>query len=107
VIIGVVQMLFGLVLLYCNHSFFQDRLGVWFEFVPRMVFLLCTFGYMDFLIIYKWSVNWVFLDGSEVAANPPNLIQTMLNMFLAPGSVADGKELYNQSAQGLYKLYCY
>jgi V-type H+-transporting ATPase subunit a len=38
---------------------------------------------MNFLILYKWCVDW--------SANPseaPNLIQTMINMFLKPGVVA-------------------
>jgi hypothetical protein len=29
-----------------------------FEFIPRLTFMLSTFGYMIFLIIYKFTVDW-------------------------------------------------
>ena len=54
VILGVTQMMFGLFLMCANHRYFNDRLGIYYEFLPRFVFLLCTFGYMDWMIIYKW-----------------------------------------------------
>ena len=99
VILGVTQMMFGLCLMLSNHLYFNDRLGIWFEFAPRFLFLLCTFGYMDFMILYKWSVNWTHLDGiyDNNAGNndPPNLIQSMINMFLSPGSLETNKVLYN------------
>ena len=100
VILGVTQMMFGLFLMCCNHWYFSDRLGIYYEFLPRFVFLLCTFGYMDWMIIYKWSVDWVHLDGIYSAdqgnTDPPNLIQSMINMFLHPGSeLGNGQLLYN------------
>jgi len=82
VTLGVLQMLFGLFLSLSNHLYFKDMTSVYFEFIPRLVFLLCTFGYMIAIIIYKFTVNY-----NHPGADPPNLIQTMIKMFLSPGTV--------------------
>ena len=89
VTLGVAQMTFGIVLSYLNHSYFQDRLAVVCEFIPRMIFMLATFGYMIFLIVFKFCVDW-----SQSPIGPPNLVQTMIAMFLAPGQVDADKQLY-------------
>ena len=39
--------------------------------------------------MFKWCIDW---DGSSVPA--PNLIQTMIHIFLSPGSVEEDKRLY-------------
>ena len=54
VTIGVTQMAFGVMLSLANHLYFHDWNSVWFEFVPRLIFLLSTFGYMILMIIIKW-----------------------------------------------------
>lgn len=82
VILGVIQMLFGVMLSVFNHVYFKDWPAIIFEFIPRMIFLLCTFGYMDFMIIYKWCLDW-----SNNSGDAPSLIQTMIHMFLNPGSI--------------------
>jgi V-type H+-transporting ATPase subunit a len=101
VILGVIQMSFGIILSLSNHLYFKDKISAIFEFIPRMCFLLSTFGYMIFMIIYKWTVDW-----SSRPNSPPNLIQTMINMFLKPGSVASENVLYEGQAviQGLLLL---
>ena len=58
-----------------------------------MLFMLCTFGYMIFLIVFKFCVDW-----SSSARAAPNLVQTMIAMFLAPGSVDEDKILYEGQA---------
>mmetsp|Transcript_18067 Transcript_18067/g.27098 ORF Transcript_18067/g.27098 Transcript_18067/m.27098 type:complete len:862 (-) Transcript_18067:165-2750(-) len=93
VILGVTQMTFGISLGALNHIREKDWLGLYFEWIPRMLFMICTFGYMIGIIIYKWCVDW---DTSPRA--PPNLIQTMIKMFLSPGSVDKDMELYDGQA---------
>jgi len=46
-------MTFGIVLSAFNHIYFSDHLGLYFEFIPQLLFMLCTFGYMIFLIFFK------------------------------------------------------
>ena len=103
VTLGVTQMLFGIILSLSNHLYFRDMLSVYFEFIPRMIFMLSTFGYMVFMILYKWCVDW-----SAPGMNPPpNLIQTMISMFLAPGSVDPAKQLYaGQAGFQAFLLLC-
>ncbi|KAH9593369.1 V-type ATPase [Trypanosoma melophagium] len=82
VIIGVIQMMAGVILSLMNHLYFGDKLQVWFRFVPEIVFLSCTFGYMCLLIIVKWCTPW---ENRTHAA--PSLLETMTNFFLQPGTV--------------------
>jgi len=93
VILGVCHMLFGIMLSLFNHLYFKDTLSVYYEFLPKLVFLLSTFGYMIWMILYKWCQDWTTRDNQ-----PPNLIQTMIAMFLSPGSVDADKQLYEGQA---------
>ena len=84
VILGIVQMGFGVVLSLFNHrcggfpfffvkhrpsflflkrmllahprpcSHFKRSINVWCEFVPQFLFLACIFGYLVIMILYKW-----------------------------------------------------
>ena len=90
VVLGVTQMLFGILLSAANDVYFHDSAAVWLEFVPRLLFMLCTFGYMCFLIVLKWTIDFNREDAPPMA----NLIQTMIAMFLSPGHVDSDKQLY-------------
>lgn len=46
VTLGVTQMTFGICLGAFNDVYFKDYLAIFFEFIPRMIFILATFGYM-------------------------------------------------------------
>eukprot|EP00756_Hemistasia_phaeocysticola_P012753 Hpha_TRINITY_DN15226_c0_g9::TRINITY_DN15226_c0_g9_i1::g.65510::m.65510/K02154/ATPeV0A, ATP6N; V-type H+-transporting ATPase subunit a len=101
VILGVTQMMLGLFLQFLNHIYFAKETGdykrIFFGFIPEVVFLGCTFGYMCFIIIYKWVTPTPV--GTNRAAN---LLETMTNFFLSPGggpSLAPGHELYDGQAQ--------
>ena len=89
VVIGVSQMVFGIALSYLNHARNGDRVSIIFEWIPRMTFMCCTFGYMVAIIIYKWCVDW---NADGIPA--PSLIQTMIKMFLSPGNVPPDQQLY-------------
>mmetsp|Transcript_19821 Transcript_19821/g.29639 ORF Transcript_19821/g.29639 Transcript_19821/m.29639 type:complete len:859 (+) Transcript_19821:31-2607(+) len=81
VVLGVTQMLFGISLGAFNYTYFGDYLSLYFVWIPQMVFMICTFGYMCFMIILKWCQDY-----SKDPA-PPALIQTMIKMFLSPGKI--------------------
>lgn len=68
---GVVQMSLGLLLSLLNHLYFKDLKHVWFGFIPEVVFLWFTFGYMCFMIIVKWNTNWPErLDAPLTSSSP-------------------------------------
>jgi V-type H+-transporting ATPase subunit a len=87
VIIGIIQMGVGVLLSLMNHLYYNDMLHVWFRFVPEIVFLSCTFGYMALLIVIKWCTTWTNTHDA------PSLLETMTNFFLSPGTVT-GTQLY-------------
>lgn len=92
VIIGVTQMIFGVMLGWTNAVFFKDKLSVFFETIPRLVFLSCTFGYMIIIIIVKWCMEW------PNTSTAPNLITVMIDMFLSPGNITEDTFLYEGQA---------
>ncbi|XP_014669028.1 PREDICTED: V-type proton ATPase 116 kDa subunit a isoform 1-like [Priapulus caudatus] len=77
VIIGVCQMLFGVILSIFNHRYFKQPLNVFAEFIPQLIFLNGIFGYLCVLIIAKW-ISWAGDD----AACAPSLLLGLINMFL-------------------------
>jgi len=58
VILGIIQMTFGIVLRGMNCIFFKDMIGFFLEFIPMILFDLALFGYMIVLIFTKWTINW-------------------------------------------------
>lgn len=73
ILLGVAQMNLGIVLSYFNAKFFADKLNIWYQFVPQMIFLNSLFGYLSLLIIVKWCT------GSKA-----DLYHVMIYMFLSP-----------------------
>ena len=58
-IIGVVQMLLGLILKITNTVFFKNYTDLFFEAIPQFLFMFCIFGYMCLCIIIKWLTPYV------------------------------------------------
>ncbi|NWH59269.1 VPP3 ATPase, partial [Geococcyx californianus] len=88
VVLGIVHMGFGVLLGVFNHVHFQQRHRLVLEFLPEMVFLLALFGYLVFLIFYKW-IKFSSAD-SRVA---PSILIHFINMFLFTSN-ADNLPLY-------------
>jgi V-type H+-transporting ATPase subunit a len=80
VILGVVHMLAGVFVKASNANYFNKKIDLIFEFIPQLIFLVSLFGYMDFLIIYKWLVPWKLYE-----PNAPSIITTMINLPLKVG----------------------
>jgi len=94
VIFGVAHMLVGLCLKASNAIHFHrgkpgPNLDLWFEALPQIAFMLLLFGYMDFLIIYKWALPWGNECDRSWGCQPPSLITTLISMVLTPGTVQD------------------
>lgn len=80
VIIAVIHMTLGVFVKASNALYFRHKLDFFFEFIPQLIFLVGLFGYMDFLIIYKWLKPWKLYDSSA-----PSIITTMINLPLKMG----------------------
>ena len=53
VLIGVVQMVVGVLLRFSNSVYEGSTVDFVFECLPMMAFMMCFFAYMDWMIIYK------------------------------------------------------
>ncbi len=58
VILGITQMTFGLILKTSNALHFKNKLDLFCECIPQLVFMVGLFGYMIALIVLKWSIDW-------------------------------------------------
>jgi V-type H+-transporting ATPase subunit a len=58
VIFGIFQMFFGTILKGVNAIYFGEKLDLYFEVLPMIVFASSLFIYMVILIFMKWSINW-------------------------------------------------
>ena len=82
VIIGVIHMLFGILMRGINSYYFRQPLDFIFEFLPMVIFMICTFGYMDFMIVIKWLQSWP--DANE----SPSIITVLIDMALKPNEIS-------------------
>lgn len=83
VIYGVCQMLLGTCMKGFNAVYSRRWMEVLTEVLTQIVLLLALFGFMDYLIVVKWTTDWdSTLTGNEV---PPAIIQTMITMFIQGG----------------------
>jgi V-type H+-transporting ATPase subunit a len=76
VILGVVHMMFGLFIKLYNNLRQRQWVDLLTLTLPQMVFMSCTFLYMDYLILYKWNHAWA---DSKTA---PSIISTMISVYV-------------------------
>uniref|UniRef100_A0AAY5EVP9 V-type proton ATPase subunit a n=1 Tax=Electrophorus electricus TaxID=8005 RepID=A0AAY5EVP9_ELEEL len=81
VIIGVLHMSFGVVLSVFNHLHFRQKFKLYLLFLPELLFLLCLFGYLVFMIFYKWLAF-----SSADSRTAPSVLIHFISMFLMQGN---------------------
>ena len=85
VIIGVAQMIIGIILKGLNAIHFKSPVDFLYEFIPQLIFMVLFFGYMNAMIIIKWLTDW-----SSVNQNGPAIITLLIGIPLKgsdPGDV--------------------
>ncbi|XP_061554212.1 V-type proton ATPase 116 kDa subunit a 2 [Phycodurus eques] len=80
VVIGVIHMTFGVVLSVFNHLHFQQKYDVYLLFLPELLFLFCLFGYLIFMIVYKW-LAFSARDSNQA----PSILIHFISMFVMQG----------------------
>uniref|UniRef100_A0A4W3HM12 V-type proton ATPase subunit a n=1 Tax=Callorhinchus milii TaxID=7868 RepID=A0A4W3HM12_CALMI len=93
VILGITQMTFGITLSLFNHIYFKNTMNILLQFVPEMIFILCLFGYLVFMIIYKWCHYTV-----HTSRFAPSILIHFINMFLFNYSDSSIEPLYEHQA---------
>ncbi|XP_061494806.1 V-type proton ATPase 116 kDa subunit a 4 isoform X1 [Rhineura floridana] len=77
VVMGISHMVFGVVLSLFNHIYFKQTINIILQFIPEMIFILSLFGYLVFMIIFKWCQY-----DATVAQDAPSILIHFINMFL-------------------------
>ena len=89
IILGVLQMLFGVCLSFWNHRYFQKPLNIVTEFIPQILFMCCMFGYLSLLMFIKWSKYYANVEPDTFALSErcaPSILITFINMVMFRGS---------------------
>jgi len=76
IIVGVIQMSLGIFLHLLNALYFHEMYDIFFEFLPRILFLWCIFGYLCFMIFFKWCTDYIGQD----------MYNQSLNLTLTPNA---------------------
>ncbi|KAL4453720.1 hypothetical protein ABPG74_009616 [Tetrahymena malaccensis] len=101
VIFAILQMCLGISMKAFNSVYFRKWVDFFFEFVPQILFMGLMFGYMDYLIFAKWSIDYTDADYNLAKdAKIPSIITTLIDMALTLGSVKseNGSIISNQSS---------
>ncbi|TWW55533.1 T cell immune regulator 1, ATPase H+ transporting V0 subunit a3b [Takifugu flavidus] len=77
VIIGVIHMTFGVCLSFFNYVHFRQISSIFFVLIPELIFMLCLFGYLVFMVVFKWIVYTP--AQSKIA---PSILIHFIDMFL-------------------------
>ncbi|XP_063081559.1 V-type proton ATPase 116 kDa subunit a 2 isoform X2 [Cavia porcellus] len=85
VILGITHMTFGVILGIFNHMHFRKKFNIYLVSIPELLFMLCIFGYLIFMIIYKWLAY-----SAATSREAPSILIDFINMFLFPANEASG-----------------
>jgi len=88
VLLGVLQMLAGTMLSFTNAVHGRSMIDLFFVCMPQLVFMVGFFGYMDWMILYKWTR----------VTKAPSIINSMIGMGLAQ-PIAEKDVLYEGQEQ--------
>ena len=86
-ILGVLQMTLGVIMKGCNDVYNKRWIDFFFEFIPQLVMFMALFGFMDLMVIVKWTTDY-----SEDTSKAPAIINAMLNMAMNGGSPSNPHE---------------
>lgn len=77
VIIGIIHMTFGVSLSFFNYLHFRKISSVFFVLIPELFFMVSLFGYLVFMVVYKWTAYTVAESKSA-----PSILIHFIDMFL-------------------------
>ncbi|XP_053557794.1 V-type proton ATPase 116 kDa subunit a 2 [Bombina bombina] len=81
IILGVIHMTFGVVLSVFNYLHFRKKFNIFLVFLPELLFMMCMFGYLVFMIVYKWLAF-----SAANSRNAPSILIQFINMFMYTNS---------------------
>ncbi|XP_055643363.1 V-type proton ATPase 116 kDa subunit a 1 isoform X3 [Toxorhynchites rutilus septentrionalis] len=92
IIFGVIHMLFGVFVGLFNHRYFKNKLSIYCEFIPQVIFLVFLFFYMTLMMFIKWTSYSASSDTVRYSAGcAPSILITFINMVLFKPSAPVGE----------------
>ncbi|XP_031600507.1 T cell immune regulator 1, ATPase H+ transporting V0 subunit a3b isoform X1 [Oreochromis aureus] len=77
VIIGIIHMTFGVCLSFFNYWHFRKFSSLIFVLIPELFFMLFLFGYLVFMVVYKWVAY-----APSQSKSAPSILIHFIDMFL-------------------------
>lgn len=96
IVIGVIHMLVGISMKGLNALYFSHLAEFFFDFLPQMLFMLSTFGYMVVCIIAKWLIDY-----SEIPGEAPSIIALYINFIGEVKQPLIGTAQFQEDLQGI------
>jgi V-type H+-transporting ATPase subunit a len=90
IIFGVLHMIFGVVMSTINYNHFKRRADIFLVFLPQVIFLVLLFGYMCFMMFFKWVTYGPKLEAPYATYCAPSVLIYFINMML----FGENKALY-------------
>lgn len=90
ILFGLMHMYFGIFLAAANHWHSGKRMNILYENIPQALFLSSIFGYLGFLILYKWTVP---------SENHPSLLTVLIDMVLNPLHLRKKDQLFSHQKE--------
>ncbi|KAH8325716.1 hypothetical protein KR067_004987 [Drosophila pandora] len=82
IIVGVLHMIFGVSMSVVNFVYYKKYASIFLEFLPQVLFLILLFGYMVFMMFFKWVVYNDTVEGPLSPACAPSILILFINMIL-------------------------
>merc|ERR1712166_16869 len=81
VLMGVIQMTFGLCLRVSNAVHDGSKTDFICECIPMFIFMICFFGFMDYMILFRWT-HVIAVDPILGTDGPPSIINSLICMAM-------------------------
>ena len=82
-VLAIAKMMYGLFLTFSDHVNEGDMISVFWGSIHQLIFVQFLCGYMCFLIVHKWCIDW---GTTSLPANP-SLITVLIKMILSIGNI--------------------
>jgi V-type H+-transporting ATPase subunit a len=82
IIFGVIHMIFGVIVGLYNHRYFKNKMAIYCEFIPQMIFLIFLFFYLSVLMFVKWLMFAAHNPDPKSIHCAPSILITFINMVL-------------------------
>merc|ERR1740115_111915 len=96
-------MTLGLFLRISNAFHDRSKTDLVCECIPMFIFMVCFFGFMDYMILFKWThvIAVDHVDGVVITDGPPSIINSLICMAMFQ---EDKQPLWNGSGDFAHTL---